>query len=111
MKTKNILNKDVYFNKTLVNGAYWIRESKENFFLDLAVDVQKNLKTTSLYNCRRRLEGHPLRIRHKQDWARGFILLQLQAAVMSGSNTGSDGVVPALVCFIKNRHTHVVPDV
>ena len=32
--------------------------------------------------CRRRLEGHPLRISNKQDWGRGFILLLPQAAVL-----------------------------
>ena len=39
---------------------------------------------------RRCLKGHPLQVRHKQDWCQGFILLLLQAAVLIGSNAGSD---------------------
>ena len=35
---------------------------------------------------RRRLDGHPLQVRHKQDWGRGLILLLLQAAVLLGSD-------------------------
>ena len=30
---------------------------------------------------RHRLKGHPIQVRHKQDWSRGFILLLRQAAV------------------------------
>ena len=48
-----------------------------------------------LSHCRR-LEKHLLRIRHKQDWGRGFILLLPQAAVLPGSDAGSDSVEPAL---------------
>ena len=43
----------------------------------------------------RRLEGHPLQIRNKQDWSRGFILLLPPAAVLPGSDAGSDVVKPA----------------
>ena len=32
-------------------------------------------------------EGHPLQVRHKQDWGQGFILLLLQAAVLPESDT------------------------
>ena len=32
---------------------------------------------------------------HKQDWGRGFILLLPQAAVLLGSDAGSDVVKPA----------------
>ena len=31
---------------------------------------------------RRRLKGHPLQVRHKQDWDRGFIFLLPQASVL-----------------------------
>ena len=30
----------------------------------------------------RRLKGHPLQVRHKQDWGQGFILLLPQDAVL-----------------------------
>ena len=40
-------------------------------------------------------EGHPLQVRHKQDWGRGFILLLPQAAVLPGSDAGSDVIKPA----------------
>ena len=35
-------------------------------------------------------EGHPLQVRHKQDWGRGFIFLQPQTAALPGSDAGSD---------------------
>ena len=54
-------------------------------------------------HCRRRLEGHPLRVRHKQDWGRGFILLLPQDAVMPGSHAGSDGVKQASAIVIQSR--------
>ena len=50
-----------------------------------------------IHACRCRLEGHPLRVRHKQDWGRGFI----QAAVPSESDAGIDGVEPASSFVIK----------
>ena len=45
------------------------------------------------YCCRcRLLEEHPLQVRHKQDWSRGFILLLPQAAALPRSDAGSDVV-------------------
>ena len=52
---------------------------------------------------RRRLERYLLQVRHKQDWGRGFILLLPQAAVLPGSDTGSDFVKPASSFVIQNR--------
>ena len=37
-------------------------------------------------------EGHPLQVRHKQDWGRGFILLLPQTAALPESDAGS-GVI------------------
>ena len=54
---------------------------------------------------RRRLEGHPLRVRQKQDWGRGFILILPQDAVLPGSDAGSDVVKPALGFVIQSRQT------
>ena len=51
---------------------------------------------------RRRLEGHLLQVRHKQDWGRGFILLLPQGAVLPGSDVGSDVVKPASSFVIQN---------
>ena len=42
------------------------------------------------------LEVYPLQVRHKQDWGQGFILLLPQAVVLHQSDSGSDGVKPAL---------------
>ena len=50
-------------------------------------------------------EGHPLQVRHKQDWGRGFILLLPQTAVLPGSDAGSDVIKPALSFVIQNRQT------
>ena len=41
---------------------------------------------------RRRLEGHPLQVRQKQDRGQTFILLLSQATVLPGSDAGSDVV-------------------
>ena len=54
---------------------------------------------------RRHLEGHPLQVRHKQDWGRGFIILLPQASVLPGSEAGSDVVKPASGFVIQNRQT------
>ena len=53
----------------------------------------------------RRLEGYPLQVRHKQNWGRAFIVLLPQAAVLPGSDAGSDVVKPASSFVIQNRQT------
>ena len=63
------------------------------------------------------LEGHPLQVRHKQEWDWGlgqaFILLEPQAAILSRSDAGSNVVKlnikfshPKLSIFV----LHVVPN-
>ena len=54
---------------------------------------------------RRRFQGHPLQVRHEQDWGRGFILLLPQSTVLPGSDAGSDVVKPASSFVIQNRQT------
>ena len=44
---------------------------------------------------------YPLQVRHKQDWSRAFILLLPQAAVLPGSDAGSDVVKPPSVSSFK----------
>ena len=41
------------------------------------------------------LFGRALQVKHKQDWSPGFIYILPQAAVLPGSDVGSDGVKPA----------------
>ena len=50
-------------------------------------------------------EGHPLQVRHKQDWDREFILLLPQAAALPGSDAGSDVIKPASSFVIQNHQT------
>ena len=51
-------------------------------------------------------EGHPLQVRHKQDCGRGFILLLPQtAALLHGSDAGSDVIKPASSFVKQNRQT------
>ena len=50
---------------------------------------------------RRRLEGHPFQVSHKQDGGSGPIFLLPQTAVLPGSDAGSDGVEPASVSSSK----------
>ena len=50
-------------------------------------------------------EGHPLQVRHKQDWGRGFILLLPQTAALPGSHAGSDIIKPASSFVIQNCQT------
>ena len=50
-------------------------------------------------------EGHPLHVRHKQDWGRGFILLLPQTAALLESDADSDVIKPASSFVIKNRQT------
>ena len=53
-------------------------------------------------------EGHPLQVRHKQNWGRGFILLLPQTAALPGSDAGSDVIKPASSFVIQNRQTACV---
>ena len=50
-------------------------------------------------------EGHPLQVRHKQDWGRGFILLLLQAVSLPESDAGSGVIKPASSFVIQNCQT------
>ena len=50
-------------------------------------------------------EGHPLQVRHKQDWGREFILLLPQTAKLPESDAGSGVIKPASSFVIQNRHT------
>ena len=64
---------------------------------DLATTLPGKI-TVLTSNCLRenavcyRWEGHPLQVRHKQDWGQGFIFLLSRAAVLPGSVAGSDVV-------------------
>ena len=50
-------------------------------------------------------KGHPLQIRHKQDWGQGFILLLPQTAALPESDAGSGVIKPASSFVIQNRQT------
>ena len=50
--------------------------------------LKKEMPEDTLSHLSRRLKGHPLHVRHKQNWGRGFIFLLLQAVVLSGSGAG-----------------------
>ena len=50
-------------------------------------------------------KGHPLQVRRKQDWGRGFILLLPQAAALPESDAGSGVIKPASSFVIQNRQT------
>ena len=50
-------------------------------------------------------KGYPLQVRHKQDWARGFILLLPQTAALPESDAGSGVIKPASSFVIQNRQT------
>ena len=67
--------------------------------------MEKKRAMEDLAHGRRRLEGHPLQVRHKQDWVRGFILLLPQVAVLPRSDAGSGVNKPALSFVIQNRQT------
>ena len=51
------------------------------------------------------LKGHPLQVRQKQDWGRGFNLLLPQAAVLPESDAGSGAIKPVSGFVIQNRQT------
>ena len=68
--------------------------------------VKSKEMTFSIFRRRRRrpsLKRYPLQVRHKQDWARGFILLLPQTAVLPESNAGSGVIEPASSFVIQNR--------
>ena len=53
---------------------------------------KKFLNDTCRQRCR--LKKHSLQVRHKQEWSRELNILLTQAAVLSGSDAGSDFVEP-----------------
>ena len=64
------------------------------------------IKSISLYlSSSSSFEGHPLQVRHKQDWSRGFILLLPQTAALPESDADSGVIKPASSFFIQNRQT------
>ena len=72
-----------------------------NFFF-----IGKSSGLSMVFSSRRPcLKGHQLQVRHKQDWGQGLIILLSQAAVLPGSDAGSDFVTPALNFVIQNRQT------
>ena len=54
---------------------------------------------SSLLSSSSSFEGHPLQVRHKQDWGRGFILLLPQTVALAESDAGS-GVIKAASSFV-----------
>ena len=54
-----------------------------------------------------RLKRYPLQVRHKQDQARGFILLLPQAVVLPKSDAGIGVIKPALSFVIQNRRAPI----
>ena len=57
----------------------------------------KNIDSSSSF------KGHPLQVRHKQDWGQGFILLLPQTAVLPESDAGS-GVIKSALDFVIQNH-------
>ena len=52
------------------------------------------------------LKGHALQVRHKNDWGRRFIFVLSMAAVLPGSDGGSDVVKPESSFVIQNRRSN-----
>ena len=84
-----------------------IKKCKSEFCLKIHETLFIKKRNPSLNNRRRRrrLEGHPLQVRHKQDWGREFIHSLPKAAVLPGLDAGSDIVKPASGFVIQNRQT------
>ena len=51
-------------------------------------------------------EGHPLQVRHKQNWGRGFILLLPQIVALPELDAGNDVIKPASSFVIQNCQPH-----
>ena len=64
-------------------------------------------KKNLLFNAaiRSSFEGHPLQVRHKQDWGRRFIILLPQTAALPESDAVSGVIKPASSFVIQNRQT------
>ena len=65
--------------------------------------LQENFPKIVISSSSSSFEGHPLQVRHKQDWSRGFILLLPQTAALPGSDAGSDVIKPVSGFVIQNR--------
>ena len=83
--------------------------TSRNLFFDLPLFLFLGNSNSNVllltYSWPSSFEAHPLQVRHKQDWARGFILLLPQTAVLPGSDAGSDVIKPASSFVIQNRQT------
>ena len=87
--------------------------SNEIKLLILSIESQLKILNRPLVilpRCRR-LERNQLQVKHKQDWDRGFILLLPQAAVLPGSDAGSDTGIEFGYPKPSDLVLHVVPDV
>ena len=63
------------------------------------VERERERETSSSFG------GHPLQVRRKLDWGRGFILLLPQTAALHVSDAGSGVIKPASSFVIQNRQT------
>ena len=85
------------------NGSYCEKEKgRESKAKDTMVETEGDKLSSSSSSS---FEGHPLQVRHKQDWGRGFILLLPQTAALPESDAGSDVIKPASSFVIQNRQT------
>ena len=69
-------------------------EFEFEFGQNCRVRVRVRSPATITRESRRRLKRYPLQVRQNQDLGRGFILLLPQAAVLPGSDAGSDVIKP-----------------
>ena len=86
-----MLLKVKYFGSNPDINLMWIPQ-------DMSRDTEASSSSSSF-------EGHPLQVRHKQDWGREFILLLPQTAALSESDAGSGVIKPASSFVIQNRQT------
>ena len=98
-------NYDLSFAGT-VNLALVPFTCSAQWFFDSLFQLKNFSKTRSCQlSSSSSFEGHPLQVRHKQDWGRGFILLLFQATVLPESDAGSGVIKTASSFVIQNCQT------
>ena len=70
----------------------WVMSSGQMKLELRAVTGKNSIKGQQSILPARKCQRHPLQVRHKQDWGRGFIFSLIQAAALPGSDAGSDVV-------------------
>ena len=104
LSQKMSVDESLFIYKERLHFWQYIKSKRSRFGIKIFKLVDSN-GVTIRSSSSSSFEGHPLQVRHKQNWGPGFILLLPQTAALPGSDAGSDVIKPTSSFVIQNRQT------